>query len=181
MSDGAQDIGITGKPAVPAEEDLTGTEYTADAIYGNVSLLTCFQVVLPEFILYEKQHLRFNIMKEDTYVGGCIKRQIAYYICTVPVFAHLVTGRREECQQNLIFRMLAAQTLHERPPLLKLAERCSMEPDVVAVLLNLPFQPYECILMPYGQLPCPFAEDGSDANGQHIEVNGEAIQFGFRV
>ena len=62
MRDFVEHLGVAA--AVPAEEDLVGTEDAADGVHGDSQSLAPLQVVLPELILDEEQHLGFDEVEE---------------------------------------------------------------------------------------------------------------------
>ena len=91
MSNLVEHLGIAS--AVPAEENLVGTEDATDGIDRYAQPFTAFQVVLPKLILDKEQHLRLDKMEEETNVGGRVERQVADDISPFPVLADLVARR----------------------------------------------------------------------------------------
>ena len=56
-------------PAIPAEEDLSGTEDAADTIDGNATMFQDVEIVVPELVLDEESHHRTNGTQEAAGVG----------------------------------------------------------------------------------------------------------------
>ena len=123
--------------SVPFEKHLTGTEDTRHAIERHLTMLEDMQVVGPELILDEERHDRSHRTQETAGIADGVDRQIAHDVGSLVVLSHLVARRREECKQNLVLWMVAADAFHERATLLKLTQRGSMHPDILRVVLDL--------------------------------------------
>ena len=85
-------------------------------------MLKDVKIVIPKLILDEECHNRTNGTKKPAGIGYRVERQISNDVCTPVVFAYFIARRREECKQNLIFRMVSAQLLHQRTSLLELPQ-----------------------------------------------------------
>lgn len=109
--------------SVPTEEHLIGTEDAADTVHRNIAVLQNMQIVPPELVFYEKRDFRMHQIEKSASIIISVKRKITNNIRTLIILSYLVSRRRKECEQDLIFGMLTAQTLHNRTPLLKLSER----------------------------------------------------------
>ena len=140
-----QHLGIV--PAIPAEEYLVLAEDAAHAVEGDVMVLAAQDIVHPELILDEEGHLGLHMTEGAYDVARRIERQVADDVGSGIVLPHLVARGGEECEQNLILGMLAAETFHEGPSLLKLAERGGVEPDISGSGLHLLAQYSERIPM----------------------------------
>ena len=72
--------------------------------------------------------------------------------------------------------MLTTQTFHEWTALLELTQRSSVKPNVACSRLNLTFEQEESLAVANGEHARPLVEDGGNADGQHVEVNGKSVQ-----
>ena len=123
--------------AIPAEEHLLRAEDAAHAVYGDVVFLHVCHIVPPELILDEERHLRVYYLEEASDVERSVERQVADDVGPLVVLPHFVSRRGEECEESLVFGMALAQTLHYGASLLKLSERCCMEPQVFRIRVCL--------------------------------------------
>ena len=107
---------------IPLKEQLVRAEDTRYAINRNMTMLQDMQIVVPKLVLDEESHHRVDGTQETASVSDGVERQVSDDISTFVVLAHLIAGRREECEQDLIFRMIPAQLLHERATLFELSQ-----------------------------------------------------------
>ena len=120
LTDGFQ--GRVFAKQVPLEEVLVGTEDAAHAVGLDAFATTNEQVVQPELILDEDGNLWMCQTQEGKCVAWCVERQVTNQVSSLIVLPHLITGRREERQQNLVFRTFCTQAFHEWSSLLKLTQ-----------------------------------------------------------
>ena len=85
-------------------------------------MLQDMQIVVPKLVLDEESHHRVDGTQETASVSDGVERQISDDISTFVVLAHLIARRREECEQDLILRMILAQLFHERAALFELSQ-----------------------------------------------------------
>ena len=93
---------------IPLEEYLVGTEDAGDAVDRHMAVLQDVEVVVPELVLDEERHDGTHRTQEADGVDGGVERQVADDVGTLVVLAHLVARGREEGQQDLVLRILAA-------------------------------------------------------------------------
>ena len=120
MSETPEHTGIL--PGIPFEENLVGTENRRYTISRNTTMLKYVKIVIPKLILDEESHHRPHQSQEAYGIYGGVERQVAYYVGTLVILAHLIARRGEEGQEYLVFRMLLAQTLNNGASLFKLSE-----------------------------------------------------------
>ena len=123
--------------AIPLEEHLPTAENGRDAIGRDAALVQLVQIVLPEFIFYEKRHAGIHNIQKLLHIARFVERQVADDISSPVVLTHLVAGRREESKQNAVIGVSGTDFLHQRTSLLKLPQRSGMKPDVTHILLQL--------------------------------------------
>ena len=157
MSDATQNVRVFF--AIPAEENLTGTENATNAIYRHTSMLKDMQIVVPELIFDEERHNGSHKAQKAQRVGNGVDGKIGDDVGTLIVFSHLITRRREEGEQNFIFRMITAYALDEWSPLFKLTKRSSMHPHIFCMRINLFFQRAESLAFAAPHLPYLFVEE----------------------
>ena len=76
--------------AVPAEEDLVGTEDAADAIDRHATMAQDVNIVVPELVFDEECHGGAHGAQEAQCVGWCVDGQVADEVGELIVFAHLI-------------------------------------------------------------------------------------------
>ena len=133
-------------------------------------MLEDMQIVIPELILDEEGHHGPHRAQEAAGIGNRVQRQIAHDVGTLIVLAHLVARRREERQQDFILRVVAPQLLHQRPSLLKLAERGGMKPYVLGAGVNLLAQNRECLTLATPHLAHLLIEKAVNGNAGKIQI-----------
>ena len=133
--------------AIPLEEHLIRAENARHTIDRHMTVFQNMQVVIPELVLDEEGHHRTNGPEEAAGVGNRVEWQIGDDVSPLVVFPHLITRRREERQQDLVFRMFPPQLLHQRASLLKLAQRGSMEPHILGIRINFLAQDLESLTL----------------------------------
>ena len=107
---------------VPFKEYLFATEDRRYTIYRNTAFVKLIQIILPKLIFNKERHARICNIQELFHIPRFIKRQIADNIRPPVMLTHLVTGRREKCQQYLIVRILRTNHFYQRAPLFKLSQ-----------------------------------------------------------
>ena len=167
--------------AIPTEEYLVGTEDAADAIERNVVVMAGPHVVEPELILDEECHLGTHKVEETIDIAGRVERQVTYHIGPLIVLAHLVARGREEGEQYLVLRILATEAFHQGAPLLKLAKRCSMEPYVAGLLVNLTLQDAKSLVLPFQHFPCLAIKGRYQHDAQLVEIDSNRVQHQPKV
>lgn len=96
-------------PSVPLEEYLVGTEDAADTIDGHATVLEDMQVVIPELVFDEERHHRMDGPQETAGVGDGVQGKVADDIRSLIILTDLITGGREEREEDLVLRVLLAQ------------------------------------------------------------------------
>ena len=137
MADAAQTMAVA--TTVPTEEDLIGAENTGDTIHWDVMMYQYFNIVAPKLVFDKESLLGASGTNEATCIQRRIERKIAHHIGIRVVLAHFIARGREESKQNFLLWVFSFETFHERTALFKLAERCSMEPNV-RILSNFLFE-----------------------------------------
>ena len=174
VCDAAQATGVVA--AVPAEEHLVGAEDAAHAVDGDVAAVEHIDVVAPELVLNQHKHFGLCCFDKTTYRRGGVERQVAHHIGHIVVLAHFVARRGEEGEQDFAVGLLAAQALHKRPPLLKLAQRSSVKPHITLSFTNLVVKDApRFVLAAHHQSGFPMTEAGEQAHDEGIEINAETV------
>ena len=128
---------VSVRSAVPFKENLPTTEDGRHAINRCATLVQLIQIVFPKLILDEECHAGIHQIEELLHIAWLVERQVANNIRPPVILTHFVTRRRKECQQNTIIGIFGTYLLYQRTPLLKLAQRSRVEPDIARILLQL--------------------------------------------
>ncbi len=168
-------------PPVPLEEYLVVPEYAAHAVHRYFAVLQYVQIVVPELVFDEESHHRPYHSQEPDGVNRSVERQIAYHVGAIVVLSHLISGWREERQQYLIFRVIAAQTLYQRASLFELSKRCGVKPHIAVRGVHLLLEHVE---RPAFALPHLFyflVEQACHGHAQQVKIYSYVIHFIFMV
>ncbi len=160
------------RPSPPTEETLAGTVDGTNHIYRNMEQVTSLIEVGPIFILYEESHLWTNESEEAHHITRRIEWQIANDVSSRIILTHLIARGREEGKQNLVFRMLTTETLHQGASLFKLTQRSRMEPHIMSLLVHLSAQNAECVDMSLDQKSRLSFERIGQQDKESVDVNG---------
>ena len=161
--------------SIPLEEHLFRSEDARHTIYRHLSVFEDVQVVVPKLILDEECHDWTYGTQETACIHDRVKGQIGNDICAFIVFAHLIARRREERQQNLIFRMFTLQLFHERTPLFKLTQRCSMKPYILRVRIHFLLDDANGPTFSTPHIPHLFTEKRGNDHTNEIDINDDII------
>ena len=162
---------VTVLTAVPAEEDLSGTENAADAIDGYAAVFQNMQVVIPELVLDEERHHGADVAQEATGIGDGVQRQVADDVGAGIILAYLIARRREERQQDFVLGVILTQLFHQRTALFELSQRGSMEPHVLGVGIDLLLQDADGVTFATPHLTHLFIKQARNDDAQLVDIN----------
>ena len=155
--------------AVPAEENLVGTEDGADAIDRNIAVAQDMEVVIPELILDEERHFRSYGAQESACIVWSVERKIADDVSPLVILSHLIARWREEREEDFEFRTFLSESLDNGASLFKFTQRGGMKPYVSSVRVHfLPNRTYGFLLALPHHLHLLVEEAG---NGDACKVN----------
>ena len=135
------------------------------------------QVIIPELVLYEESHHRTYKSQESSCVGNGVDGKVGDDIGTLIVLAHLITRRREERQQDLVFRMFATQLFHKRPALFELSERGCVKPHVLCLRVNFLLEDAECLALTTPHLTHFLVEATVDRHTKQVKIYEDVIHY----
>ena len=138
-------------------------------------MLQDMQIIVPKLVLDEECHHRMDCTQETAGIRDGIEWQVGNDISTFIVLADLIAGRREESEQDLVFRMLLAQLLHQGPSLLELSQRGCMEPDVLGTGIHFLAQDLECLALASPHFPHLLVEAAIDSNSKKIQIYNQVV------
>lgn len=106
-----------------------------------------------------------------------IKGKIAYDISSFIVLPHLITGRREKCEKYLVLGIFLTETFYQRTPLLKLAQRGGMKPNVLCRRVHLLTEDTEGIMLTFPHLPHLITEEAGYPHSNEVEKDKYIIHL----
>ena len=161
--------------SVPTEEHLSRTEDGRHAVRRDLTAPQLAQIILPELVLDEERHAGTGQVHETPDVTRCVKRQVTHHVGSLVILPYLVARRREERQQQLILRMQPTDFLHQRTPLLELAQRGGVEPQVAGGRVHLLPQDSEGLLFAFHHRRYLLAEECGQPDRTHIQIDEEIV------
>lgn len=115
--------------AIPLKKRHVFAKKGRDQEQRNIAVFYLFQVVVPELVFHKNDQFGVGDFEEAPGVAWTIHWQVKDPIGAVIIFPHFIAGRRKKGQQNAVGRVLDAELLYHRPPLLKFAQRGTVHPD----------------------------------------------------
>ncbi len=113
-----------------AEEELAGAKNAGHKVGGDASAPKLVERVQPKLVLDKEGEGGADTVEEGADAAWEVEREVAYDIGAGVVTADVVARGREEREDDFVVGVALANGLKQRPPLLKLAERGSVKPDV---------------------------------------------------
>ena len=168
-------------PTVPLEEYLTGTEDAADTIDRHLTVLEDMQVVIPELVFDEECHHRMDGPQETAGIGDGVQGKVADDIRSLIILTDLITGGREERQEDLVLRVLLAQLLHQGAALLELTQGGGMKPHILRLRVYLLLQDTDSVTLTAPHLPHLLAEAADDGDTYQVEIYSEVVHAQPRI
>ncbi len=162
-------------PSVPLEEYLVGSEDAADTVDGHATVLEDMQVVIPELVFDEERHHRMDGPQETTGISDGIQGKVADDIRSLIILTDLITGGREEREEDLVLRMLLAQLFHQGTALLELTQGGGMKPHILCLRIYLLPQDTDGVTLTAPHLPHLLAEAADDGDTYQVEIYSEVI------
>ena len=136
------------------EEQLFGSEYGGYAVGRHFLPMQFRQIGGPELVFHEYRHAGLHQRHKRPCFAYGGKGQIGHQVYLIVVLAQAVAGRREESEQNFLFRMFPSESFYDGPCLFKFAYRCGMYPhrSVESVFFFIGFYFAQCFsLSPHQQ------------------------------
>ena len=167
--------------AIPAEEHLVGSENGTHAIGGHIPVFQDMQEIIPELVFDKECHRGTHQPQEPPRIAHGVDGHVADDIGTLIVFPHLISRGRKEGEQDFVFGMLSAQTLHDGPSLFKLTQRGGMEPRILGGRVHLLFQYAETFALALPHLAHLLIEQAGYGHTSLDEIHNEMIHAYFKT
>ena len=113
--------------------------------------------------------------QETAGVGDGVQGKVADDIRSLIILTDLITGGREEREEDLVLRMLLAQLFHQGTTLLELTQGGGMKPHILCLRIYLLPQDTDGVTLTAPHLPRLLAEAADDGDTYQVEIYSEVI------